>query len=170
LISLTENARAAYSSVVTDAEWEFLQPFFAFMRDDAPQCKYTKRELFDGMRFVAKTGCQWRSLPNDFPPLTAVYQKMRRWAFAGIFEDIARDLRILIRILEDRNPQPSAAIMDGRTLQSTPESGARAGYDGHKKKNGSKVHAAVDTLGNLMALTVTPANEQERAQVDALAE
>jgi transposase len=94
---------------------------------------------------------------------------MRRWAFAGIFEEIARDLRIMVRLLEDRNLQPSAAVMDGRTLQSTPESGARAGYDGHKKKKGSRTHAAVDTPGNLLALKVTPANEQERAQVDALA-
>jgi len=164
-----ENARKSYPSDVTDAEWDFLLPYFSFMRDDAPQRKYAKRELFDGMRYVAKTGCQWRALPNDFPPWATVYQQMRRWAFAQIFEDIARDLRIRARILEDREPQPSAVIMDGRTLQSTPESGARAGYDGHKKKKGSKVHAAVDTLGNLLALTVTPANEQERAQVDEVA-
>jgi len=122
------------------------------------------------MPFVVKTGCQWRALPNDFLPWPAVYQQMRRWAFAGILEDIVRDLRILVRILEDRNPQPSAAIMDGPTLQSTPESGARVGNDGHKMQKGSKAHAAVDTLGNLLALTVTPANEQERAQVDELAE
>ena len=94
---------------------------------------------------------------------------MRRWAFAGIFEEIARDLRIMVRLLEDRNLQASAAVMDGRTLQSRPESGARAGYDGHKKKKGSRTHAAVDTPGNLLALTVTPANEQERAQVNVLA-
>ena len=75
----------------------------------------------------------------------------------------------MVRLLEDRNLQASAAVMDGRTLQSRPESGARAGYDGHKKKKGSRTHAAVDTPGNLLALTVTPANEQERAQVDALA-
>ena len=59
-------------------------------------------------------------------------------------------------------------ILDGRTLQSTPESGGRAGYDGAKKKKGSKVHVAVDTLGNLLALQVTAANEQERAQVAEL--
>src|SRR5207248_8646600 len=59
-------------------------------------------------------------------------------------------------------------ILDGRTLQSTPESGVRAGYDGYKRKKGSKVHAAVDTLGHLLALKVTPANEQERAQVGEL--
>ena len=60
-----------------------------------------------------------------------------------------------LRFVNDRDEQPSAAILDGRTLQSTPESGAHAGYDGAKKKNGSKVHIAVDTLGNLLALKVT---------------
>ena len=73
------------------------------------------------------------------------------------------------RLAEGRAGQPSAAILDNRTLQSTPESGARAGYDGHKRRKGSKVHAAVDTLGHLLALHVTPASEQDRAQVEALA-
>jgi transposase len=89
---------------------------------------------------------------------------------AGVFEQLAHDLRVVLRIAEDRESHPSAVIMDGRTLQSTPESGTRAGYDGAKKKNGSKVHAAVDTLGNLLALKVTAANEQERQQVADLAE
>src|SRR5207253_7245439 len=79
------------------------------------------------------------------------------------------DLRVIVRLVAERDAQPSAAILDGRTLQSTPESGGRAGYDGAKKKNGSKVHAAVDTLGNLLALKVTAADEQERAQVAELA-
>lgn len=68
-----------------------------------------------------------------------------------------------------RGTQPSAAVLDGRTLRSTPESGSRAGFDGHKKTKGSKVHVAVDTLGHLLAVHVTPANEQERAQVAELA-
>ena len=67
-----------------------------------------------------------------------------------------------------RAETPTVAILDGRTLQSTPESGRRAGYDGHKKRNGSKVHAAVDTVGLLLALRVTAASAQERAQVFAL--
>ena len=82
---------------------------------------------------------------------------------------MAHDLRKLLRMLGERAAQPSAAILDGRTMQSTPESGARAGYDGHKRRKGSKVHIAVDTLGHLLALQVTPANEQERAQVAELA-
>ena len=76
---------------------------------------------------------------------------------------------MIIRELSARASQPSAVILDGRTVQSTPESGTRAGYDGHKRRKGSKVHIAVDTLGHLLALKVTPANEQERAQVGELA-
>src|SRR6187399_1515936 len=81
---------------------------------------------------------------------------------------MAHDLRKLLRMLVERAADPSAAILDGRTLQSTPESGARAGYDGYKRRKGSKVHIAVDTLGHLLALKVTAANEQERGQVAEL--
>lgn len=82
---------------------------------------------------------------------------------------MAHDLRQVLRMLAEKQEQPSAVILDGRTMQSTPESGSRAGYDGYKRRKGSKVHVAVDTLGHLLALKVTPANEQERAQVGDLA-
>jgi len=161
--------RKSYPSDVTDAEWEFLLPYLTLMREDAPQREYSLRELFDALRYVVKTGCQWRFLPHDFPPWTAVYQQARRWVEARVFEQAAHDLREMIRLALERGPHPTAVVMDGRTLQSTPESGGRAGFDGHKKKHGSKVHVAVDTLGNLLAPIATPANEQERAQVAALA-
>lgn len=74
-----------------------------------------------------------------------------------------------MRAVAGRTAQPRAAIVDSRTVRSSPESGHRAGYDGHKRTRGSKVHAAVDTLGNLLAIHITPANEQERIQVDTLA-
>src|SRR3954468_22978353 len=80
------------------------------------------------------------------------------------------DLRVLIRLAAGRAAHPSAVIFDGRTLQSSPESGGRAGYDGAKRRKGSKVHLAVDTLGQLLTLLVTPANEQDRAQVAQLAQ
>ena len=80
------------------------------------------------------------------------------------------DLRVLLRISEGRASDPSAAILDSRTLRSTPESGSRGGYDGHKGKKGSKVHAAVDTLGHLLALRVSPANEDDRKEVGKLSE
>ncbi len=108
-------------------------------------------------------------LPHECPPWEAVYQQARRWLAAGCFEAMAPDRRALLRVAEGRDPQPTAVMLDGRTLRSSPESGHRAGYDGHKRKKGSKLHAAVDTLGHLLAARLTPANEQERAQVDALA-
>jgi transposase len=161
--------RKSYPSDVTDAEWEFLLPYLTLMREDAPQREYPLRDLFNAIRYVVRTGCQWRFLPHDLPPWTAVYQQARRWMQAGVFEEIAHDLRAIVRFVNERNLEPTATIFDGRTLQSTPESGDRAGYDGAKKKKGSKVNAAVDTLGNLLALKITAANEQERAQVAELA-
>jgi transposase len=98
-----------------------------------------------------------------------VYQQTQRWLRAGVFEDIVHDLRAVLRVAAGRAEAPWAVVLDSRTLQSSPESGARAGYDGHKRRKGSKVHLAVDTLGHLLALHVTAANEQERAQVAALA-
>ena len=83
---------------------------------------------------------------------------------------MVHDLRALLRLAQGRAPGPTAAVIDSRTLRSTPESGSRAGYDGAKRKKGSKVHAVVDTLGHLLALRVTSATEQDRAQVEALAE
>jgi transposase len=161
--------RKSYPSDVSDAEWEFLVPYLALMREDAPQRDHPLRELFNGLRWVVKTGAQWRYLPHDFPPWEAVYQQARRWQRAGVFEALAHDLRMMVRMVAEREAQPTAAVLDGRTLQSTPESGGRGGYDGYKRRKGSKVHVAVDTLGNLLALTVTPANDQERAQVAELA-
>jgi transposase len=147
-------ARKPYPSDVSDAEWTLLVPYLTLMREDAPQREYSMRVLFNAIQYVVKTGCTWRFLPHDFPPWSAVYQQARRWLAAGVFEQIAHDLRIILRIFSDKEHQPSAVIFDARTMQSTPESGARAGYDGHKKKNGCKVHIAVDTLGNLLALHV----------------
>src|SRR4029079_18142073 len=161
--------RKSYPSDVSDVEWEFLLPYLCLMREDAPQRDHPLRELFNALRYVIKTGCQWRFLTHDFPALTAVYQQARRWFQAGVFETIAHDLRTVVRLLEGRAAQPTAMIVDYRTVQSTPESGSRAGFDGAKKRKGSKGHSAVDTLGNLLAMTVTAASEQDRAQVATLA-
>ena len=160
-------SRKAYPS---DEEWEFAAPYLTLMREDAPQRQHGLRDVFDALRWLVKTGAQWRYLPGDFPPWHTVYQQARRWVEAGALEAMANDLRCILRFAEGRKESPSACILDARTIQSTPESGARAGFDGHKKRKGSKVHAAVDTLGHLLALKVTPANEQERAQVAELVE
>src|SRR5690349_15238523 len=145
-------------------------PYLTLMDEDAPQREHDLREVFNGLRWIVRTGAQWRMMPHDLPPWATVYQQTQRWLKAGVFEAIVNDLRAVLRLAAGRNEQPSAAIFDSRTLQSTPESGHRARYDGAKRRKGSKVHAAVDTLGNLLALHVTPADEQDRAQVGELAQ
>lgn len=109
-------------------------------------------------------------MPNALPPWFTVHQQAQRWLKAGVFEAMVHDLRVLLRLAQGRNEQPSAAIFDSWTMQSSPESGKRAGYDGAKRRRGSKMHMAVDTLGQLLALHVTPANDQDRAQVGQLAQ
>ena len=161
--------RKAYPTDVSDEEWHLVAPYLTLMEHAAPQRAHDLREVFNAVRWLVRTGASWRMMPHDLPPWTAVYQQMQRWIKAGCFEAIVHDLREVLRLKEGRARQPMAAIMDSRTLQSTPESGARAGYDGGKKRKGSKAHIAVDTLGHLLAVTVTPANEQDRTQVAALA-
>src|SRR5574337_334106 len=162
--------RKPYPSDVSDEEWAFVAPYLTEMREDAPQRDYSLREVFNGLRWIMRTGAQWRMMPNDLPPWYTVNQQAQRWLKAGVFETMVHDLRVLLRLAEGRNEQPSAAIFDSRTMQSSPESGERAGYDGAKRRKGSKMHMAVDTLGNLLALHVTPASEQDRAQVSAMAQ
>ena len=157
--------RKAYPSDVSDEEWAFVAPYITLMTEEAPQ-----REVFNGLRYVVRGGISWRMIPNDLPPWHTVYQQTQRWLKAGVFEAMVHDLREVLRVAEGRKPQPSAVIFDSRTLQSSPESGERAGYDGAKRRKGSKTHLAVDTLGHLLALHVTAADEQDRAQVACLAQ
>lgn len=161
--------RKAYPSDVSNEEWALVAPYLTLMTEDAPQREYPLREVFNGLRYIVRTGAQWRWMPHDLPPWQVVYQQSQRWIKAGVFESLVHDLRAVLRIAEGRKESPTAAILDSRTLQSTPESGGRAGYDGAKRRKGSKVHLAVDTLGHLLALRVTAADEQDRAQVSELA-
>lgn len=101
-------------------------------------------------------------MPNDLPPWNVVYQQTPSWNRPCCFE--------LLREFAGRKVQPTAMVLDSGKLQSTPDLGPRTGYDGAKRRKGSKVHATVDTLGHLLALHVAPANEQDRAQLGELAE
>jgi transposase len=138
------------------------------MTEDAPQRTDSLREVFNGVRWIARAVAPWRTMPNDLPPWEAVYQQTQRWWHAGVFAAIVHDLRRLLRLADGRMAQPSATIRGSRTLQSSPGSGHRAGYDGAKRQRGSQVHLAVDTLGHLLAWHVTPANAQDSTQVEQL--
>src|SRR3954464_14942234 len=162
--------RKPYPSDVSDEEWSLVVPYLTLMTEAAPQREHSLRELFNALRYVIRYGIAWygiawRAMPNDFPPWAAVYQQSQRWLASGCFETLAQDLRALLRLAAGRPEEPTAAIIDSRTLRSTPESGTRAGYDGAKRKRGSKVHMAVDTLGHVLALHVTPADVGDRAAV-----
>src|SRR5882672_7495675 len=120
-------ARKNYLSDVSDEEWAFSAPYLTLMKEDAPQRAHSLRELYNGLRWFVRAGCPWRMMPNDLPPWHAVHQQTMRWIKAGCFEAMAHDLRAILRLLVERKEQPTAAIYDSRTLQSTPESGERAG-------------------------------------------
>jgi len=129
---------------VTDDERAFAAPCLTLMDPEARQGKYDLRLMFNALRWMARAGAPRRLMPHEFPPWEAVYQQTRRWLQAGCFEAMVNDLRSVLRVAQGKQGQPGAVILDGRTLQSTCESGPRAGYDGYKRKKGSKVHMAVD--------------------------
>lgn len=160
--------RRGYPSDLDDETYQFMLPYLLLSPENAPQRKHKVRDVLNALSYVARSGVQWEFLPHDLPPAEAVRQQAQRWFEAGCFENMLHDLRILLRGLAGKKGDPTAVVIDSRTLQSTPESGGRAGYDGGKKRKGTKVHIAVDTLGHLLALTATPANEQDRSQVHDL--
>jgi transposase len=149
----------------SDDERSVVAAYLTVMTEDAPQREQSLREVFNGLRWMVRTGAPWRMRPHDMPPWAAVEQQTQRW----LFEASVNDLRAVLRLAQGRHAQPSATIFDSRTLQSSPESGQRAGDDGAKRRKGSNVHLAVATLGPVLALPITPADEQDRAHVGQLA-
>jgi transposase len=160
--------RKPYPSDVSDEEWNFVAPYLALIDEHSPQRRYSLREVFNALRWLARAGAAWRLLPHDFPPWEMASQQFRHWDEAGCFEAMVSDMRSIIRTAQGRQGQPSAVILDGRTLQSSCESGPRAGYDGYKKTQRQQSAYGCGYAGSSVALTVTPADEQERSQVDAL--
>ena len=163
-----QTRRNIYPSDVSEEEWAFVASYLCLIKPDAAQREHALRDVFNALRWIVRTGAPWRYLPGDFPPWPAVYQQTQRWIQAGVFENLVDDLREVLRVALGKQKMPSAVILDSQTVKSTPESGHRAGYDAGKKVKGTKVHIAVDTLGNLLSVAVTPASEQDRAQVAPL--
>src|SRR5512134_2624934 len=99
-------ARKPYPTDVKDDEWEFVLPYLTLMREDAPQREHDLREVFNALRWLVRTGACWRMMPHDLPPWEAVYQQLRRWLAAGVFEAMIHDLRALLRVAAGRTPDP----------------------------------------------------------------
>jgi len=133
-----------------DDEWAFVAPYLTLMCEEAPQREHDLREVFHGLRWIVRTDAPWRMMSHDPSPWAAVYQQTRApGGSAGVFEAIVADLRGVLRLAEGRNEQSSATILGSRTLQSSPESGHRAGYDGAKRRKGSKVHLVVEKFATI---------------------
>ncbi len=155
---------------MSDDAWAFVAPSLTLMRPGPPQRVHQPREVSNALRWIVRISAQRRMLPTHSPPWEAVSHHTRRWIEAGCFDDMIHDLQAVLRWGEDHVDGSTVVLLDSRTVQSSPASGARAEYDGHKRRRGSKIHLAVNTLGHRLALRVMPANAQDREQVGALAE
>ena len=125
--------RKPYPDDLTDEEWELIGPILNdCMIKQGRTPKYTRREILNAIFYVLRTGCQWRHLPNDFPPWGSVYLQFWRWKKKRIFEEIHRYVRRGLRQLLRRDMEPSAAIIDSQSVKTT-ERGASKVLMGARK-------------------------------------
>ena len=157
-----------YPSDLTDAQWMVLEPearaaMAALVRASGRPMVHALRAMVDAVGYVTRYGIEWRALPADFPPHEAAYAFFKRWSGRGLPLRLVDALRARVRIAHGRAPLPTAGSVDSQSVKAadTVATSSR-GYDGGKKINGRKRHIAVDTLGLLLAVTVTPASVQDR--------
>lgn len=147
-----------YSSDLTDSQWQHIKPHFDTSRRRQHDLRY---DIFDGILYLVKTGCQWRMLPGEFAPWQTVYYYFRRWREQGRIGYLLSVARRAARGQAARATEPSAAIIDCQSVPGT-RVGGLSGFDGYKKVKGRKRHIAVDTQGLTWAVLVHAANEHER--------
>ena len=145
-----------YGSDLTDAQWQAIAPTLAGRRPTT----HHPRHVLDALLYLAKTGCQWRYLPDSFPPWQTVYYHLRRWIARDALTGLVHHLRRLVRRKAGRDESPSLAIIDSQSVKTSHAGGPRS-FDGGKKVNGRKRHILTDTLGLLLAVVVHPAGDHD---------
>jgi putative transposase len=155
--------RKAYPSDLTDAEWEKWEPLIPAVAEDAPNVQHTRREIVNGILYVLRSGCPWRLVPHDLPAWQTLYDYLRSWERAGIWEKAMHALRKELREKEGRDPEPSAGVIDSQSIKTSAVRGKEKGLDMGKLIWGRKRHLLVDSGGNLMAVKVTGAEVTDLA-------
>jgi transposase len=151
---------ASFETDLTDAQWEYLQPMLP-KRKKLGRPPIDRRRILNAILYVLKGGIPWRLLPQNFPPWQTVYDVFHAWSRDDTCASLNDALRVCVRVDEDRDRQPSAAILDSQSVKSDGHGGA-VGYDAGKKIKGRKRHLLVDTLGLVLGVIVTPADCPER--------
>ena len=160
--------RKAYQSDLSDAEWSCLEPHLPLPKAAGRPKLHSAREILDAIFYLVRGGCAWRLLPHDFPPWKTVYRYFRFWRLDGTWERMHSALRKRVRVRLQRNPQPSAAIVDSQSIKTTGVGGDQRGYDGGKKVKGRKRHLLVDTQGLVLEARVHSAQIQDREGIKLL--
>ena len=140
---------------VTDDGWKLIQRFFPSPPASGRPWKWDLRLIFEAVLHLLRTGCQWRHLPQQFPPFSTVQRHFYRWRDAGLIERINHFLVMADREREGREASPTASVIDSQTVKTTTTGGIKK-YDGGKKLNGMKRHIHVDTDGRLLMACVSP--------------